>query len=160
MAQPRAQYRDNGAVWITFPYAAEFITVLKDRIPAGCREWHPDRKAWWIHALYAARAIDLMRDWWPSVEVIRPGQHAGAENTRRYWTPPPPPSPPPPREAAYRTLHLLPSAPPELVEAAGRALARIYHPDLKPEHERLMATARMAAVNNALDTLRVGRGAA
>ena len=33
-------------------------------------------------------------------------------------------------EAAFATLHLLPSAPPELVQAAHRTLVKIHHPDV------------------------------
>jgi hypothetical protein len=33
-------------------------------------------------------------------------------------------------EAAFATLHLLPTAPPELVQAAHRALVKIHHPDV------------------------------
>ncbi len=34
-----AGLRDSGDVWITFPYDATFITVLKNRVPVRCREW-------------------------------------------------------------------------------------------------------------------------
>jgi hypothetical protein len=43
------------------------------------------------------------------------------------WTPPPPPRPKP--VDPYTALHLLPSAPAELVKAAYRTLAQIHHPD-------------------------------
>jgi hypothetical protein len=33
-------------------------------------------------------------------------------------------------EAAFATLHLLPTAPPELVQAAHRTLVKIHHPDV------------------------------
>jgi len=35
-----------------------------------------------------------------------------------------------PLSDAYRTLHLLPSAPPEVVQAAHRALVKLHHPDV------------------------------
>jgi len=44
----------------------------------------------------------------------------------------PPPYTPPPRPKPvdpYKTLHLLPSAPPEVVKAAYKALAMKLHPD-------------------------------
>jgi hypothetical protein len=50
--------------------------------------------------------------------------------------------------AQYARLHLLPSAPPELVEASRRVLARRHHPDVAggdPAH--------MVAVNSAADAI-------
>ncbi len=152
MARARAEYHDNADLWITFPYDPMFISNLKDRVPVGCREWRPERRAWWVHALYAPRVIDMMRAWWPDVEVIRPGQRTSTEGARRYWTPPPPP--PPRRDDPYQVLHLLPSAPVELVEAAGRTLAKLCHPDTKPEGERALATVQMQAINAAVDRVR------
>ncbi len=158
MARARAEYRDSGDLWITFPYTPEFITILKDRVPAGCREWQPDHKRWWIHALYATRAIDLMRHHWPDVTVVRADTHRADTGPRYHWTPPPPP--PPRRDDPHAVLHLLPSAPLELVEAAGRCLSKIYHPDRHPEGERALATVQMQAINAALDQVRRLRGVA
>ena len=55
------------------------------------------------------------------------------------WTPPPPPRPP--RSKAldpHATLWLLPGAPPELVRAAFKCLATIYHPDKPTGDEEKM----------------------
>jgi hypothetical protein len=43
------------------------------------------------------------------------------------WTPPPPPRPKP--VDPYTALHLLPSAPPEVVKAVYKVLAMKHHPD-------------------------------
>ncbi len=48
----------------------------------------------------------------------------------------------------YAVLHLLPSAPPELVTAAHRCLAELNHPD------RGGSTATMQAINAAVDAIR------
>lgn len=78
--------------------------------------------------------------------------------------PPPPPPPPPPRDDPprwrfsgqdrhYATLHLLPSAPRQVVEAAYRALAKLHHPDLAPVERKEAATTTMQAVNEAYRAL-------
>src|SRR5579871_3798408 len=51
-------------------------------------------------------------------------------------------------EAAYRVLHLLPSAPPSLVSAAYRVLAQEQHPDHGGSNEA------MAAINEAVKVVR------
>ncbi len=152
MARARAQYRDNGDLTISFPYNPEFLVILKDRVPVGCREWQPAHKRWWIHALYARRAVELLRHYWPGVEVLLPGDRPGEDAARRHWPPPPPP--PPRRDDPHAVLHLLPSAPLELVEAAGRCLAKLHHPDAKPAGERALATVQMQVINAAVDRVR------
>jgi len=52
------------------------------------------------------------------------------------------------------TLHLLPSAPPELVEAAYRCLSKLHHPDRVAPSERDRAHREMVAVNAAYTELR------
>src|SRR5262245_21581639 len=66
--------------------------------------------------------------------------------------PPQPPSPPKwsPREAALATLHLLPSAPPQLIRGAHKILALINHPDRGGDVET------MKRINNAFDALTKG----
>ncbi len=54
--------------------------------------------------------------------------------------------------SAYRELHLLPSAPPELVTAAYRTLAQLHHPDHGGD------TGAMVALNAAVDVIREGQG--
>ncbi len=64
---------------------------------------------------------------------------------------PPPYTPPPARPKPvdpYKTLHLLPSAPPELIRAAFKCLATIFHPD-KPGGD----DERMKAINRAYEKL-------
>lgn len=50
-------------------------------------------------------------------------------------------------DQAYRTLHLQPTAPPELVRAAHRTLAKLNHPDLGG------STAAMTALNQAAELI-------
>ncbi len=53
-----------------------------------------------------------------------------------------------PLATAYAALHLLPTAPPELVQVAHRWAARAHHPD------RGGTAARMSAINAAIETIR------
>jgi len=48
---------------------------------------------------------------------------------------------------AYATLYLLPTAPPEVVQAAQRALVKIHHPDAGGTHEAAVA------LNTAVDLI-------
>jgi hypothetical protein len=57
-----------------------------------------------------------------------------------------PPAPVSPLEQAYARLHLLPSAPPEVVTAAYHALVRLYHPDVGGDHDRTVAINAAAAL--------------
>ena len=54
------------------------------------------------------------------------------EDPEAEWTPP---KPKPKAGDPYQTLHLLPSAPPEVVKAAYKALATLHHPDKGGETE-------------------------
>jgi hypothetical protein len=47
---------------------------------------------------------------------------------------------------AYRTLHLLPTAPPEVVQAAHRVLVKLTHPDAGGTHEAAVAINRAIAI--------------
>jgi len=58
------------------------------------------------------------------------------------------PAGPDPLAAAYACLHLLPTAPPELVQVAHRWAARAHHPD----HGG--TAARMSAINAAIEIIR------
>lgn len=49
----------------------------------------------------------------------------------------------------FDVLHVTPEAPPEVIAAAFRALAKLYHPDRKGQ----LATSRMAAINAAYERL-------
>jgi DnaJ-class molecular chaperone len=42
----------------------------------------------------------------------------------------------------FQTLYLLPNAPPEVVKASYKALAKIYHPDARGNSEKMIAINR------------------
>jgi curved DNA-binding protein CbpA len=56
-------------------------------------------------------------------------------------------------------LFLLPGAPPEVIDAAYRALVKLNHPDLLPEPQRAAGNEKMKLLNTAYAQLTAGRKA-
>jgi hypothetical protein len=118
---------------------AFLIESLKDAIPAYDRTYSPASREWFIHA--SARAdLELWLD--DAREVCGASVEWQPTKHERTYTPQPPTS-------AYTTLHLLPSAPPEVVRASYKALAQLVHPD-KPGGD----TEAMRKINEAYERLR------
>ncbi len=125
----------------------ECIDTLKSSIAPGQREYNPTTREWFVDV----NATDRMRRW---LEYCRANLYAEVEwldgeyqDAERKWTPPPP-KPRPKNIDPYQTLHLLPSAPPEVVRAAYKALATLHHPD-KPSGD----DEKMKAINRAYQQL-------
>ena len=135
MTIPRATYTRAGEVDLRFPYNARLVELLKSEIPARARAYDPDDKTWTVIAAYATRAVNLLLDHFPDARIERPGTRAE-------------PAPPLTPARPFAVLHLLPSAPPELIDAAYRTLARLHHPDVGGDPEA------MRALNDARDALR------
>jgi len=137
----------HGDAELRFPYSPDFIADLKGHIPLHGRRWTPEGKFWWIGAAYVDLAARLAEGYFAVDHIDAPR----ADQQRAYTAPPPPrPLHPDP----FATLHLLPSAPPELIEAAARTLAKLHHPDLRPPAEQALATLAMARINRAVEDLR------
>lgn len=136
MTAPQIQRRWDGAAVLTFPFDRGLVDALKAEIPGHARTYDSTAKSWTVAPAYAGVAIRLMYQAFTDVEVIDaaagPGFDRGGD----------------PREVALVVLHLRPSAPPELVDAAYRCLARLHHPD----HGG--STATMQAINAAADRIR------
>ncbi len=143
----RAEYDVLGNLSIQFRYDAEFVAVLKEAVPSQYRSWRPTTKQWHIDLVYARRVVNLLCEWFSDVDVIP---------YPRYRRDPDPPPLRPSAPDPYAVLHLRTTAPPELVDASVRCLARINHPDTKPEAERTQATRTMQAINVAADAIRTG----
>ncbi len=119
-----------------FTYA---ISELKGIIPVAFRNYEPAAKTWvitdwecldeWIGELRSVYAVETEYD------DEQPAQKPPAQSIA----------------SPFATLHLLPSAPPELVKAAYKTLARIYHPDMRGD------SAKMIEINRAYETLTQGR---
>lgn len=101
-----------------FTYAIE---LLKNCVPPHARSYEPSRRVWCIAAEAAADLkawiFYLSREC--QVYVSDRSASAGGEASKKEMEP----------SAAYAALHLLPSAPPELIRVAFKVLATIHHPD-------------------------------
>jgi hypothetical protein len=122
------------------------IDDLKAAIPYPFRDWNPARKVWTVAPAYADLALEILLHHFPTADV--PGRSGEAGRSRSHSHVPPGPRPLRHRDARYAVLHLLPSAPPELIEGAYRILARLHHPD------RGGSTAAMQEINEAIADLR------
>ena len=119
------------------------VEALKRLVPQTSRRYLHDSREWFIASAYVDQVIALFRNCFPNAEVI----HTDG--------PPPPPAQPRPLagEQEYAVLHLLPSAPCELIEAAYRVLAKAHHPDRHPAARRDQAHRTMLAINAAYEAL-------
>ncbi len=114
------------------------IASLKRIISVSHRRYEPSEKRWIIKAEGDAE----LSAWLTSCRRVI---QADVEFTKQDAPPPPPPPKPrkPSQVDCFATLHLLPSAPTELVKQAYRVLAVLNHPD-KGGDERMMQTINAA----------------
>lgn len=115
----------DGWVETAFDWDPTVITMLKGNIPPSQRRFDLDAKIWRIHQIAWPRMLDVFRDC--GYEV--PNAPANAALTMAQSGGP------------YAVLYVTLEAPMEVVEAAYKALARIYHPDggSSPSHEKMLA---------------------
>ena len=132
---PRATYNGAGDVTLRFPYNARLVNLLKAEIPANARSYEPADKTWTVTAAYANRAVDLLRRRVPDAPIERLGTRPGTAPQHHIARP-------------FAVLHLVPTAPPELVDPAYRTLARRCHPNTGGTDEA------MRALNKARDALK------
>jgi hypothetical protein len=93
------------------------VADLRPSIPFRFRTYDSRDKTWMVEPAYADLAIELLLKHFPDAEVPRrprTSRTAAAETDG---------------DAQFQVFHLLPTAPPELVRAAYRTLAKIFHPD-------------------------------
>jgi hypothetical protein len=127
MTAPRIVRRWDGRVTLTFTYDPYLIDALKASVPAHARTYDPAVKSWTVAPAYAAIVTGLMHQVFHDVEEVTD-------------IPPPPREPPPPADGdAFVVLHLRPTAPPELIDAAYRCLAKLHHPDRGGSHDQMLA---------------------
>ena len=129
----------DSSVRLQFPYDAELIDALKAGIPVHARKYDPAGKTWTITPTYASTAFRLMSAVFPDVDVVEQTSAGSADRDRHAG------------EDPWTILHLRSTAPPELVIAAHRCLAKLHHPD------RGGTTAVMQEINAAAEALRGGR---
>jgi len=104
-----------------------------------------------VSSTYSTLGIGLIRRIYPNIVVVN--ERLTWSNDDDDWDDDEPSTPPPLRKTdpSYATLHLLPSAPPELVDAAYRCLARLHHPDTGGSTTTMQ---RLNAAHGALKTRR------
>ena len=105
------------------------IEWLKVAVPADLRSYDPQARQWFVDMT----AGEDVREWLSScescfaAEVKWNGANSSGTTGRKQEPTRPPRQQP--RIDPYAALHLLPTAPPDVVKAAYRALATINHPD-------------------------------
>lgn len=135
----------EGELWASTPYLDGFVEALKREIPAWGRAWDKGHKMWHVDLAYRWELQGLLDHFygeWRNVSPAELGLEPEAGHKRA-------------RQAAaggyeadkYAALHLLPTAPPELVKAAYRCLAMLNHPDRGGD------TRAMQAINEAYEAL-------
>lgn len=120
MAAYIAELGATEAPWrweLAFDFSQPMVDAIKAQIPSRSRRYIPLRHVWWFQAGQLASIEGLARLHCGSVQYVT-HDGAGLEVAIPSET-----------AAAYRTLHLLPSAPPELVKAAYRVACKLHHPD-------------------------------
>jgi hypothetical protein len=148
--KPECRLTAFGEVVLRFPFSEALVDDLKDGIPYRFRTYEPRSKEWTVESTYADLAVRLLLRHFPAAEVPARWRY------RAPWEEPPPWSESPTAARSsdhYRILHLLPTAPVELIESAYRTLARLHHPDRGGDE------LAMQRINGAYDALKARVGA-
>jgi len=126
---------DGSAADVRFPFDAYVVDELKRVVPAWLRTYDPDSRTWTVDGRYVHLAYHVLAQVFGDVDVE--GSRTGPADRGGD-----------PREAALVVLHLRPTAPPELVDAAYKCLARLHHPDAGG------STVAMQVINAAAEQIR------
>lgn len=131
---PKITPRWDGWLLFDVPYDPDWVEVIKE-IPLKHREWDAAKKRWAISPSYAAE----IRDW--TLRFFGAEGSKASSSTKKRATADP-----------FAVLHLLPSAPAELVDSAYRCLAKLAHPDRGGTHEQML---ELTAAHDAAKAKRV-----
>lgn len=134
MAIAQLSYVDQ-EIWCRTPYHEGFIAALKDTIRFPYRRWEPVKKVWVIDSLFEAELIDLCETYFDGVRQHRP------EAARRQEATP----------SEFGALFVTSDAPMPVIEAASRALCKLWHPDISDDPA---ANERMTAINLAYQRIK------
>ena len=134
-------FTDESAT-LRFPYRENMVEDLKSLVPAHDRDYDPSAKVWTVYgSAHIALALDLLRRHFGTVDVTDWRQRS--ERAYHGTT----------LDHDYATLHLLPSAPSDVVRVVYRTLALHAHPDRGGDHEQMLA------LNASFDRLQRGGAA-
>jgi len=111
-----AWYPDGSAADVTFPFDAFVVAEIKRVVPAWLRTYDPDSKTWMVDGRYVHLVYHVLAQVFGDVDVE--GSRTGPADHAR-----------PSSDDPWMILHLRPTAPPELVTAAHKCLAKLNHPD-------------------------------
>jgi hypothetical protein len=137
-------------IYLYTPYDALFVQELKDLVPHDLRVWERDDKRWYVFESYAEQAVKLARRYWPNIDLsdYRANAHGRGQQSQSSsnyqqtsWSTPG-------ISQDHATLFVMSTAPREVVTAAYKALARLYHPDTGGD------ASKMQAVNAAYERLK------
>ena len=117
---------DGSAADVTFPYSAYVVDALKCAVPSPLRTYDPDSRTWTIAGRYVHAVYHVLDQVFGEVDVE--GSRTGTSDHGR-----------PTGGDPYQVLHLLPSAPDEVVTVVYRTLAKLHHPDRGGEHDAMLA---------------------
>jgi hypothetical protein len=119
---------------LAFDYNSEMVEAIKVNIPSRQRTWKGDIKQWWFKREAQTAMLALAERYCGTVRHVQENGDLA-------------PALPAELVAAYRALHLLPSAPPEVVKVAYRVMCKLHHPD------KGGMTREMQRINEAYDRL-------
>lgn len=119
-------------------YDAALVTLLRN-LPRRARRWSKDERTWIVASEYA--------DWLESLLQRLGYDVVWLDNQPQQRT-----AMPPALAEAYATLYVSHHAPPEVIDAAYRSLAKLYHPDsgIYPREEAEMKMKRLNMAYEAL----------
>ncbi len=126
---------DGSAADVTFPYSAFVVAEIKHVVPAWLRSYDSNTKTWTVAGRYVHLVYHVLAQVFGEVDVE--GSRTGPADRGR-----------PSRDDPWVILHLRPTAPPELVSAAHKCLAKLNHPDAGG------STAVMQRINRAVESIR------
>lgn len=137
-------------VYLYTPFDDTFRNWLKMTVPSGQRAWEAEEKRWWVSEEYADDAVKMAQACFPQLDTsdyfLKSQSHKQTGFGGSAQSQPPKQEPAGPQAV----LFCLPSAPAEVLTAAYKALAKVYHPDAGTRPDAL----RMTAINGAIERLR------
>jgi hypothetical protein len=113
---------ERGEADLSFPYNAGLVDEIKATIPSRYRSYNAVTKEWTVSPPYADLATTILLIYFPDADV--PPRSHSWERRRKSR-----PASWPPDTDPFAVLHVLPSAPRAVIDAAYRALAKLHHPD-------------------------------
>lgn len=138
-------YQEN-EIWVRTPFNKDFVDWVKSEVVINCRRWDKENDVWVISYSYEDDLIVECFKLFHEVKKIgkRSAKKTEPQFSRSRQTPMD-------ARTAYDVFHLQPSAPPELINAAYRVMAKLYHPDVYGEPD---ATDQMKKINDAYEKIR------